>query len=67
MNTNLRKYYEQLVAIRDGLEELWETHEWEDEEDECLESCIDGLGAAIDNLEIVVGGDNGVSITIELG
>ncbi len=70
MEDRIRKYYEQLISIRDGLEEIRDFYEDTDnnEEFECLESCVDSLDEAIDNLEVVLtGGDPGIKITSKLG
>ena len=70
MEGRIRKYYEQLISIRDGLEEIRDFYEGtdNDEEFECLDSCVDSLSDAIDNLEVVLNeGDPDIRITIQLG
>ena len=70
MEDRIRKYYEQLISIRDGLEEIRDYYEDtdNDEEFECLDSCVDSLSDAIENLEVVLTGDDpDIRITIQLG
>ena len=63
---DIRKYYSQLVAIRESLEDSRD--EYEDDEDEtfeALDSAVENLGLTIEDLEEILP-DNGANITFVL-
>lgn len=60
---DIKKYYSQLVAIRDALEDARD--EYEDDENEtfeALDGAVENLGLAIEDLEEILP-DDGVNIT----
>ena len=58
MDNRISKYYSQLTSIRDSLETILDELDEDEVEYEILDSAVDNLGQAIEDLEEIVPGNS---------